>query len=101
MSRQNVRLAVAVALAGLSACSPQQLNPDPAPARNDYEYCAQLSYLYQRYLSGNQAVTKIPRDSDLASQVAVAQCEAGNTAAGIPILERKLTASGFTLPARR
>ena len=105
MSLQIVRLILgpallAVSLVSMSGCAPSTLNPDPAPARNDGEYCAQLSYLYQRYLSGNQISTKTSGDSDLASQVAVVQCEQGNSAAGIPVLERKLRANGFTLPPR-
>ena len=31
---------------------------------------------------------------------AVAQCRAGNTAAGIPVLEQKLRNNGLELPAR-
>lgn len=38
--------------------------------------------------------------TDLDGRVAVAKCRAGETSVGIPILERKLRANGFTLPKR-
>lgn len=97
MSKQIAGLAAVLVV--LSGCSPQTLNPDPAPARNVYEYCDQLVSLYQRYLAGNQLGYRTSVDADLASQVAVSQCQQGDPA-GIPVLERKLTNNGFTLPRR-
>jgi hypothetical protein len=37
---------------------------------------------------------------DLDTRAAIDDCGKGNTAAGIPVLERKLRANGFSLPKR-
>ena len=72
------------------------LAPLPAIADDDAAYCATLSDLALRYLSYN-ARRGVP-DADVAT--AVDQCQKGNTAQGIPTLERKLRNGGFTLPQR-
>jgi len=41
-----------------------------------------------------------PNTGSLDGNVAVEQCRAGNTAAGIPVLEQKLRSNGISLPAR-
>ena len=41
-----------------------------------------------------------PNTGSLDGNVAVEQCRAGNTAAGIPVLEKKLRGAGVELPAR-
>jgi hypothetical protein len=66
-------------------------------ASNDMAYCAELSALYRRYL-GNSAEGKTFPDVSAAN--AIADCERGNTAAGIPVLEKKLRDARFTLPKR-
>jgi outer membrane protein OmpA-like peptidoglycan-associated protein len=58
---------------------------------SDAEYCAALSATY-RDLRTSQA--------DETAAAAMAQCQAGNTAAGIPVLERTLTNARIQLPAR-
>ncbi len=71
------------------------LSPLPAMA-DDATYCAALSETALRYLRQNS-----PRDvldADVAA--AVDQCRKGDTATGIPTLERKLRNGGFTLPKR-
>ena len=64
---------------------------------DDTAYCAQLSALYRRYIGDTGSSRIIP---DVAAATAMDQCERGNTAAGTPVLERKLLAARFTLPAR-
>jgi len=41
-----------------------------------------------------------PNTGSLDGNVAVEQCRAGNTAAGIPVLEKRLRGAGVELPAR-
>ena len=57
----------------------------------DAEYCAALSATF-RNLRTSQV--------DETAAAAMAQCQAGNTAAGIPVLERTLTMNRIPLPAR-
>jgi hypothetical protein len=70
--------------------------PTSAPA-DDMAYCAQLSALYRRYLGNTGEGKTFP---DVAAATAIDQCERGNTAAGIPVLEKKLRDGRFTLPKR-
>jgi hypothetical protein len=59
---------------------------------NDFDYCASLSKLFRIVVANGI--------SDSPETVAVAQCAAGNTAAGIPVLEKFLTDQKVSLPAR-
>jgi hypothetical protein len=68
-----------------------------APPADDMAYCAQLSALYRRYLGNTGEGKTFP---DVAAATAIDQCERGNTAAGIPVLEKKLRDGRFTLPKR-
>lgn len=69
-----------------------------APAwADDMTYCADLSALYRRYLGNTGEGRTFP---DVAAGVAMAECQKGNTAAGIPVLEKKLRDGRFTLPKR-
>jgi hypothetical protein len=72
------------------------LSPLPALA-DDASYCATLSDLALKYLGKYSRGTDMP-DLDVAA--AVDQCQRGNYTRGIPTLERKLRANGFTLPPR-
>jgi hypothetical protein len=64
----------------------------------DAAYCAALSALANRYIvSGTGEGRGAP---DLETRAAINDCDKGNTAAGIPVLERKLRNNGFTLPKR-
>ena len=72
------------------------LSPLPALA-DDASYCASLSDLAFQYL-GKYSRGQSRPDGDVA--VAADQCRRGNYANGIPALERKLRANGFTLPPR-
>jgi hypothetical protein len=66
---------------------------------DDAAYCAQLAALANRYLV--EGTTLGAGSVDLTTRSAILDCSKGNTAAGIPVLERKLRASGFTLPQRQ
>ena len=68
----------------------------PAPM-TDREYCDALVTTYYRFLGQSSARVPFP---DVAAGNAIADCQKGNTAAGIPVLERKLRNAGFTLPVR-
>ena len=59
---------------------------------DDASYCEALSVKY-RTIAGNAQV-------DAAAAEAMAQCKAGNTAAGIPTLEKFLKDNKATLPPR-
>ncbi len=68
-----------------------------AQAAGDMAYCAQLSALYRRYLGNTGEGRTFP---DVSAANAISDCERGNTAAGIPVLEKKLRDARFTLPKR-
>ena len=68
----------------------------PGPA-SDMAYCAELSALYRRYLGNTGQGKTFP---DVSAAAAIDQCERGNTAEGIPVLEKKLRDARFTLPKR-
>ncbi len=71
----------------------------PAIAQGDEAaYCAQLGNLARRYTGSAGAEGGLA--PDLATLGAIADCNKGNTAAGIPVLESKLRSHGFTLPRR-
>lgn len=72
------------------------LSPVPALA-DDASYCAQLGDLALAYLGKYSRGNSIP-DLDVATSID--QCRRGNLEKGIPTLERKLRANGFTLPKR-
>ncbi len=73
--------------------------PVPVFAQSDdAAYCASLAALASRYLVGGTSEGRgVP---DLDTSTAIDQCRKGDTAAGIPVLERKLRSNGFTLPKR-
>jgi hypothetical protein len=74
------------------------LLPTVARAQSDdAAYCGALTNTYRRYL-GNSAEGKMVPDVSIA--VAMDKCQKGNFAEGIPVLEAKLKANGFTLPKR-
>jgi hypothetical protein len=68
---------------------------------SDQAYCAALSQKYLRYVGyGPETSRNYQRSAPLAGQVAVTQCQRGETAAAIPVLERELTNAGIALPGR-
>ena len=82
-------LAFAVA-AGLSTSAVAQVD--------DATYCRQLASLALRYTGGAGGEGRLA--ADLSTVGAIDDCNKGNYAAGIPVLERKLRSNGFTLPKR-
>jgi hypothetical protein len=71
----------------------------PALAQgDDAAYCAQLGALALRYTgsAGGQGGLR----PDFTTLGAIDDCKKGNTAAGIPVLEKTLRNNGFTLPKR-
>jgi hypothetical protein len=66
----------------------------------DLRYCAKLSELYIRYVGRSEAGPHAPVKPDVVGGVALAKCKEGDTAAAIPMLERKLINAGFSLPPR-
>jgi hypothetical protein len=79
-------------LAGAALASPAVAQGD------DAAYCAQLGALALRYTgsAGGQGGLR----PDFTTLGAIDDCKKGNTAAGIPVLEKTLRNNGFTLPKR-
>ncbi len=86
MMTRTVLLAVACALL------PGMVHAD------DASYCEQLGYLAMRYMGSAGGDGHLA--PDMTTMSAIRDCRSGNTAAGIAVLEKKLRASGFTLPKR-
>ena len=70
-----------------------------AAQTSDADYCKALTQKYETYIS-NMSVDRSPGPGTVDGSVAIAQCKNGNTAAGIPVLERKLCDSRIDLPPR-
>ena len=68
-----------------------------AAQASDAAYCAELTALYRRYLGNTGEGRQFP---DVTASVAMDDCQKGNTAAGIAVLEKKLRDGRFTLPKR-
>ena len=64
---------------------------------NDMAYCAELTAMYRKYLGQTSSRQTMP---DVTASTAIDACERGNTAAGIPVLEKQLSNARFTLPKR-
>ena len=65
---------------------------------SDATYCRRLSARYEAFIENMNGHSMQPGGVD--GQVAIAQCKEGNTAAGIPVLERKLLDAKAGLPRR-
>jgi hypothetical protein len=96
-------LAGGATLASLGACGcpdgePSQASTAADAQVNDVAYCAELGHLALRYTghAGGQGGLA----PDYTTLDAIDECNTGNTARGIRILEKKLRCSGFTLPKR-
>ena len=64
----------------------------------DAKYCQALTDKYTTYVHDQNAHRPAPANAGIDN--AVAQCQAGNTAAGIPVLEKALTDAQVPLPKR-
>jgi hypothetical protein len=91
-------LALSILVAAISLSS--AVKAQHVANAGDLRYCAQLSELYIRYVGRLEAGPSAPVKPDVNGGVALAKCHAGDAAASIPILERKLRNAGFTLPPR-
>jgi hypothetical protein len=65
---------------------------------SDATYCRRLIARYEAFVENMSGHSMQPGGLD--GQVAIAQCKAGNTAEGIPVLERKLQDAKIALPKR-
>jgi hypothetical protein len=65
---------------------------------SDATYCRRLTARYEAFVENMNGHSQQPGGLD--GQVAVEQCKEGNTAAGIPVLERKLRDAKVALPNR-
>jgi len=65
---------------------------------SDATYCRRLIARYEAFVDNMNGHSMQPGSLD--GQVAVEQCKEGNTAAGIPVLERKLQDAKIALPKR-
>ena len=82
-------LCLAAALAVLSS----------AARADDAGYCKALGEKYMTYVSNMQSGrSPMPESPDV--RVAIDQCNKGNTAAGIPVLEQKLRNARIDLPPK-
>jgi hypothetical protein len=71
--------------------------PNPAVAQHDdAAYCAQLETLALRYTGSAGVEGEL--SPDFTTLGAIDDCNKGDTAAGIAVLESKLRSNGFTLP---
>jgi hypothetical protein len=66
---------------------------------NDADYCRALTTRYQAFVGGVERGHN-PQPAPVDAQTAIEQCKAGNTAAGIPVLEQKLRDAKVDLPKR-
>lgn len=70
-----------------------------AAQADDASYCKALGEKYMTYVSNMQSGrSPMPESPDV--RVAIDQCNKGNTAAGIPVLEQKLRNAKIDLPPR-
>ena len=96
----NGRTLWAALLALVAFAGPAAAQGRTQGSAEDLAYCNRLSDLYERYIGGSPFGPREGLTSgDLAGKVAVAQCRQGDPQ-GIPVLERRLRANGFTLPRR-
>jgi hypothetical protein len=92
-------MVLAVTMTACTEPSAPSATPAAAPViGNDAAYCAKLADLAVRYtgragLDGRLAPT-------ITTRTAIEECNRGNTAAGIPVLEKLLRSNGFALPDR-
>lgn len=95
-------LAVAAALVA-GGCTQTAGGPPPGmTAAQGLAYCSTLTQTYGEYvasvggyLGGNDSGGAAP---DIDSRVAIAQCQDGNTASGIPVLQRELRNNKVPVP---
>lgn len=73
----------------------------PLPAGSaDAAYCEKLTKLYRTYINNPEDPRPTQVSPTAEFEVAIAKCHAGDTAAGIPPLEKALRNARINLPAR-
>ncbi|MBX9943355.1 MAG: hypothetical protein K2Y40_04675 [Reyranella sp.] len=94
----------ALAMFALGACTTTTGGPPPGmTAAQGAAYCATLANAYGEYVAnvggylGGTATGGVPADID--ARVAIAQCQDGNTAAAIPVLQQKLRDARVPVPS--
>jgi hypothetical protein len=65
---------------------------------SDATYCRRLTARYEAFVENTNGHAQ--QTGGVDGQVAMAQCKAGDTAEGIPVLERKLQDAKVSLPSR-
>lgn len=90
---------LAIVVGAVIACSSPAFAQNAS--RSDMAYCQRLIDIYIRYIGGDDyGPRRAAVDKDVEARVAIAKCQEGDTATGIPILERKLRNNRFSLPSR-
>jgi hypothetical protein len=104
MDRVVALLLGTAALGALAAGCTQTGRPVTAATPGDLAYCQKLIDLYTTYVGsvGGALGGNVDRGSpaDLGAMVAIAQCQEGNAAPAIPVLEQKLRNARVTVPPR-
>ena len=88
---------IAVAIAFLLTAPAYAQGRQSSP---EQQYCEALSDLYMRYVGNPETEPRKVRRNDAEAEKALSQCRQGDTAASIPVLERKLVDNRITLPQR-
>ncbi len=87
----------------LSACTQTAGGRRPHDGAQGAAYCAKLTTVYSEYVAGISSsmggVGRGGAQADIDARVAIAQCQDGNTAAGIPVLQQKLRENKVDVPA--
>jgi len=104
MAKLTQVLGLMVAPLALAACTQTAGGPPPGmTAAQGAAYCTKLTAAYSEYVAGLPTsmggVGRGGGQSDIDARVAVAQCQDGNTAAGIPVLQRELRNNKVAVPA--
>jgi hypothetical protein len=86
-------------LKGLIAIAAVSLPGAAFAQSGDAAYCKALTQTYQKYVA-TAATGHNPQLPSVDVQNAITECQAGNTAAGIPVLEQRLRDAKVDLPAR-
>ncbi len=81
------------------AASAQMSDAAYCKALSDAAYCKALMQKYEVYIF-TTSVGRSPGVGTVDGSVAIEQCKAGNTATGIPVLEKKLRNARIDLPSR-
>ena len=104
MAKLTHVLGLMAAPLALAACTQTAGGPPPGmTAAQGAAYCTKLTTVYSEYVAGvSSSMGGVGRgggQSDIDARVAIAQCQDGNTAAGIPVLQRELRDNKVEVPA--